>query len=50
MSRDVHRALELLEEYHADLIRPSDHELKYAIERVVNSFKTGLFNALCGKF
>ncbi|CAD5229264.1 unnamed protein product [Bursaphelenchus okinawaensis] len=47
MKRDVHRALELLEEYHADLIRTSDVELKYNIERVVNSFKSGLFSALC---
>lgn len=46
---DVHRALELLEEYHADLFRPTDFELKHSIEKIVNTFKTGLFTALCGE-
>uniref|UniRef100_A0A1I8C1H3 PDZ domain-containing protein n=1 Tax=Meloidogyne hapla TaxID=6305 RepID=A0A1I8C1H3_MELHA len=44
---DVHRSLELLEEYHAELFRSSDTELKLAIERVINTFKHSLFNALC---
>lgn len=43
----VHRSLELLEEYHAELFRASDTELKMAIERVINVFKNSLFNALC---
>uniref|UniRef100_A0A914H3J1 Uncharacterized protein n=1 Tax=Globodera rostochiensis TaxID=31243 RepID=A0A914H3J1_GLORO len=45
--KDVHRSLEMLEEYHAELFRPSDAELKMAIERVINVFKHSLFNALC---
>ncbi|KAL3123145.1 hypothetical protein niasHT_005078 [Heterodera trifolii] len=44
---DVHRSLELLEEYHAELFRPSDAELKMSIERVINVFKHSLFNSLC---
>lgn len=44
---DVHRALEQLEEFHAELIRPSDAELRYAVEKVIAIFKTNLFNALC---
>ncbi|KAE9553983.1 hypothetical protein FO519_002800 [Halicephalobus sp. NKZ332] len=47
MPRDVHRALEHLEEFHAELTRPSDIELKYAIEKVIGIFKTNLFHALC---
>uniref|UniRef100_A0A7E4ZW59 PDZ domain-containing protein n=1 Tax=Panagrellus redivivus TaxID=6233 RepID=A0A7E4ZW59_PANRE len=47
MSRDVHRALEQLEEYHAELQRPNDLELKYNIEKVIGIFKTNLFHALC---
>jgi hypothetical protein len=47
MPRDIHRALEQLEEYHAELIRPGDIELRYAIEKIIASFKTRLFNALC---
>ena len=43
----MHRSLELLEEYHAELFRSSDSELKMAIERVINVFKHSLFNALC---
>ena len=48
-SADVHRSLELLEEYHSELFRSSDIELKLAIERVINVFKHSLFNALCGQ-
>nr|CAD2179327.1 unnamed protein product [Meloidogyne enterolobii] len=44
---DVHRSLELLEEYHSELFRSSETELKFAIERVINTFKHSLFNALC---
>lgn len=44
---EAHRALELLEEYHAELQRPSDTELRLAIEKVIGIFKTNLFQALC---
>ncbi|KAI6243999.1 Guanylate kinase [Aphelenchoides fujianensis] len=44
---EAHRALELLEEYHSELQRPSDAELKIAIEKVISIFKTNLFQALC---
>lgn len=44
---EAHRALELLEEYHAELQRPTDAELRIAIERVIGIFKTNLFQALC---
>uniref|UniRef100_A0A915EKW2 Uncharacterized protein n=1 Tax=Ditylenchus dipsaci TaxID=166011 RepID=A0A915EKW2_9BILA len=47
MPRDVHKSLELLEEFHAELFRPTDAELKYSIEKVIGIFKTNLFNALC---
>lgn len=47
-SGEAHRALERLEEYHAELTRPSDVELKYGIEKVIGIFKTRLFQALCG--
>ncbi|KAI1724131.1 PDZ domain (Also known as DHR or GLGF) domain-containing protein [Ditylenchus destructor] len=46
-SSEAHRALELLEQYHAILNRPSDSELKYAIEKVIGIFKANLFQALC---
>jgi len=46
-SGEAHRALERLEEYHAELTRPSDTELKYAIEKIIGIFKTRLFQALC---
>uniref|UniRef100_A0A914EP37 Uncharacterized protein n=2 Tax=Acrobeloides nanus TaxID=290746 RepID=A0A914EP37_9BILA len=46
-SGEAHRALELLEEFHAELSRPSDAELKHAIEKVIGIFKTNLFQALC---
>ncbi|KAH7728002.1 disks large 3-like [Aphelenchoides avenae] len=46
-SGEAHRALELLEEYHAELNRPSDVELKVAIEKVISIFKSNLFQALC---
>uniref|UniRef100_A0A7E4ZZ59 Disks large homolog 1 n=1 Tax=Panagrellus redivivus TaxID=6233 RepID=A0A7E4ZZ59_PANRE len=46
-SGEVHRALERLEEYHAELNRPSDAELKHGIEKVIGIFKSRLFQALC---
>uniref|UniRef100_A0A915EI91 Uncharacterized protein n=1 Tax=Ditylenchus dipsaci TaxID=166011 RepID=A0A915EI91_9BILA len=46
-SAEAHRALELLEQYHAVLNRPSDSELKFAIEKVIGIFKANLFQALC---
>ncbi len=45
---EAHRALEQLEEYHATLTRPSDDELRLAIERVIGVFKSNLFQALLG--
>lgn len=41
--------MELLEEYHAELFRPTDVELKFSIEKLIGIFKTNLFSALCGK-
>ncbi|PAV58778.1 hypothetical protein WR25_10838 isoform E [Diploscapter pachys] len=43
---EAHRALELLEDYHSQLSRPSDEELRRNIERLINYFKSGLFQAL----
>ncbi|KAG8185774.1 hypothetical protein JTE90_000755 [Oedothorax gibbosus] len=44
--QEAHRALELLEEYHAKLVRPQDKQLRNAIERVIRIFKGRLFQAL----
>ncbi|EGI65238.1 Disks large 1 tumor suppressor protein [Acromyrmex echinatior] len=46
----AHRALELLEDYHAKLTRPQDKQLRLAIERVIRIFKSRLFQALLGCF
>ena len=46
---DAHRALELLEEYHSQLVRPQDQNLRAAIERVIRIFKSRLFQALLGQ-
>ncbi|CAD6209015.1 GSCOCG00003662001-RA-CDS, partial [Cotesia congregata] len=46
---EAHRALELLEDYHAKLTRPQDKQLRLAIERVIRIFKSKLFQALLGK-
>uniref|UniRef100_A0A914MXR7 Uncharacterized protein n=1 Tax=Meloidogyne incognita TaxID=6306 RepID=A0A914MXR7_MELIC len=43
---EAHRALEQLEAFHAALTRPSDSDLRCAIERVIGLFKTNLFQAL----
>jgi len=43
---EAHRALELLEEYHAKLTSPQDKQLRAAIERVIRIFKSRLFQAL----
>ncbi|KAF7417518.1 hypothetical protein HZH68_000171 [Vespula germanica] len=43
---EAHRALELLEDYHAKLTRPQDKALRLAIERVIRIFKSRLFQAL----
>ncbi|XP_043508404.1 disks large 1 tumor suppressor protein-like [Frieseomelitta varia] len=45
----AHRALELLEDYHAKLTRPQDKQLRLAIERVIRIFKSRLFQALLGE-
>ena len=47
---EAHRALELLEDYHAKLTRPQDKQLRLAIERVIRIFKSRLFQALLGEF
>ncbi|XP_076663464.1 uncharacterized protein LOC143366331 [Andrena cerasifolii] len=47
---EAHRALELLEDYHAKLTRPQDKQLRLAIERVIRIFKSRLFQALLGKW
>ena len=49
MVTEAHRALELLEEYHAKLTSPQDKQLRVAIERVIRIFKSRLFQALLGK-
>ena len=46
---DAHRALELLEEYHSQLQRPGEKQLRTAIERVIRIFKSRLFQALLGE-
>lgn len=46
---EAHRALELLEDYHAKLTRPQDKQLRLAIERVIRIFKSRLFQALLGE-
>ncbi|XP_066581516.1 disks large 1 tumor suppressor protein isoform X10 [Prorops nasuta] len=45
-AEEAHRALELLEDYHAKLTRPQDKQLRLAIERVIRIFKSRLFQAL----
>ncbi|XP_068141316.1 disks large 1 tumor suppressor protein isoform X10 [Drosophila tropicalis] len=45
-SFEAHRALELLEDYHARLSEPQDRALRVAIERVIRIFKSRLFQAL----
>ncbi|KRF98855.1 uncharacterized protein Dwil_GK16229, isoform E [Drosophila willistoni] len=44
--QEAHRALELLEDYHARLSEPQDRALRVAIERVIRIFKSRLFQAL----
>ena len=46
---DAHRALELLEDYCSQLNSSSDKQLKLAIERLINVFKSKLFQALLGE-
>jgi len=45
---DAHRALEMLEDYYSSLQQPEDQPLKTAIEHVVRTFKSSLFQALIG--
>lgn len=45
-SGDAHKALELLEEYHSRLTSPHDIELRNAIEKIITTFKTNLFETL----
>ncbi|XP_034245031.1 uncharacterized protein LOC117647412 [Thrips palmi] len=44
--QEAHRALELLEDYYAQLKDPQDRHLRVAIERVIRIFKSRLFQAL----
>ena len=46
---DAHRALELLEDYHAKLTGTDDRQLRSAIEKVIRIFRSRLFQALLGK-
>lgn len=46
---EAHRALELLEDYHARLGGSQDRALRIAIERVIRIFKSRLFQALLGE-
>ena len=48
LTADAHRALELLEEYHAGLKDPADKPLQKAIERIIRIFRSRLFQALLG--
>lgn len=43
---EAHRALELLEDYHRRLYSPEDTELRLAIERIIEIFRSNLFQAL----
>jgi len=45
---DAYRALELLEDYHSRLTKPQDKQLRGAIEKVIQTFKSRLFQALIG--
>ena len=45
---DAHRALEMLEDYYSNLQQPEDQPLRTAIEHVVRTFKSSLFQALIG--
>jgi len=45
---DAHRALELLEVYYSQLVRPQDESLQAAIEKIIRIFKSRLFQALLG--
>eukprot|EP00118_Oscarella_pearsei_P024847 m.306928 g.306928 ORF g.306928 m.306928 type:complete len:872 (+) comp41736_c0_seq1:177-2792(+) len=44
--QDAHRALELLEDYHAKLTGSEDRQLRTAIEKVIRIFRSRLFQAL----
>ncbi|XP_072332628.1 disks large homolog 2-like isoform X9 [Scyliorhinus torazame] len=44
--QDTQRALLLLEDYCSKLKKPEERQLKNAVERVINIFKSGLFQAL----
>jgi len=46
---DAQRALDLLELYHSRIDRPQDVALRSDIERVIEIFRSRLFNALLGQ-
>ena len=45
---DAHRALEVLEDYYNSLQQPEDQPLRIAIQHVIRTFKSSLFQALIG--
>lgn len=45
---DAYRTLELLEDYYNRLNKPQDRQLRNAIEKVIQVFKSKLFQALIG--
>jgi len=48
ITADAHRALEVLEDYYNNLQKPEDQPLRTAIEHVIRTFKSSLFQALIG--
>lgn len=44
--QDTERALLLLQDYCSKLKKPEERQLKIAVERVINIFRSGLFQAL----
>lgn len=48
--QDTERALLLLQDYCSKLKKPEERQLKIAVERVINIFRSGLFQALLGMF
>lgn len=46
--QDAERALSLLQRYHLKLTQPDDNQLRCALEKVMDIFKSDLFHALLG--
>lgn len=47
---EIHRALELLGDYHAALVKTSEKLLSIEIERIMRVLKSRFFQALIGKY